>query len=203
MVQDLDQLLNQKYILGSTRGSSGLLSRLKQHTYMVQDLDQLLNQKYILGLGSTRASSGFLSRLKQHTYVVQDLDQLLNQKYILGLGSTRASSANPSPPERSCEPVISAAFRFPQSPSVRLLSYCPTIMICYAVSGREGEEPAGGPSNPWGSRMRTNEVAGNRLWDVPASVVRMMPDLLGYEQKDAITFVLWERNNQSCSGEIR
>ncbi|RWW30910.1 hypothetical protein GW17_00004501 [Ensete ventricosum] len=26
--------------------------------------------------------------------------------------------SNPSPPERSCEPVISAAFRFPQSPSV-------------------------------------------------------------------------------------
>ncbi|KAJ8500318.1 hypothetical protein OPV22_010870 [Ensete ventricosum] len=198
MVQDLDQLLNQKYILGlgSTRASSGFLSRLKQHTYMVQDLDQLLNQKYILGLGSTRGSSGFLSRLKQHTFVVQDLDQLLNQNIL-------PNPANPSPPERSCEPVISAAFRFPQSPSVRLLSYCPTIMICYAVSGREGEEPAGGPSNPWGSRMRTNEVAGNRLWDVPASVVRMMPDLLGYEQKDAITFVLWERNNQSCSGEIR
>ncbi|CAD5181604.1 unnamed protein product [Musa acuminata subsp. malaccensis] len=56
---------------------------------------------------------------------------------------------NPSPAERSCKVVISAAFRVPQS-----AVYCPTIMICYAVSGREGEEPAGGPRNPWGSRMR-------------------------------------------------
>ncbi|CAL9748775.1 unnamed protein product [Musa acuminata subsp. burmannicoides] len=94
--------------------------------------------------------------------------------------------ANPSPPERSCKLVISAAFRFPQS-----AVYCPTIMICYAVSGREGEEPAGGPRNPWGSRMRTNEVAGNRLWGMLASMVRMMPDLLDYEQKDVKTFVLW------------
>ncbi|XP_064954933.1 uncharacterized protein LOC135607219 isoform X2 [Musa acuminata AAA Group] len=66
-------------------------------------------------------------------------------------------------------------------------------MICYAVRGREGEEPAGGPRNPWGSRMRTNEVAGNRLWGMLASMVRMMPDLLDYEQKDVKTFVLWEK----------
>ncbi|URD93704.1 hypothetical protein MUK42_00971, partial [Musa troglodytarum] len=60
--------------------------------------------------------------------------------------------ATPLPLERSCKPVISAAFRFPQSAVV--ITYCPTIMTRYAVSGREGEEPAGGPSNPWGSRMR-------------------------------------------------
>ncbi|XP_064998564.1 uncharacterized protein LOC103978099 isoform X3 [Musa acuminata AAA Group] len=80
---------------------------------------------------------------------------------------------NPSPPERSCKPAISAAFRFPQS-----AVYCPTIMICYAVSGREGEERAGGPSNPWRSRMRTNEVAGNGLWGILASMEKGITSLV-------------------------
>ncbi|CAL9182926.1 unnamed protein product [Musa hybrid cultivar] len=108
--------------------------------------------------------------------------------HIICLIPSDSEPGKPSPPERSCKPVSSAAFRFPQS-----TVYCPTIMICYAVSGREGEERAAGPSNPWRSRMRTNEVAGNRLWGILASMVRMMPDLLGYEQKDAKTFVLWEK----------
>ncbi|CAL9111655.1 unnamed protein product [Musa textilis] len=86
-----------------------------------------------------------------------------------GVGQVERELPTPLPLERSCKPVISAAFRFPQS----------AVVITVAInvhSGREGEEPAGGPSNPWGSRMRTNEVAGNRLWDILASMVRMMPD---------------------------